>query len=121
MIRALSLLSPGPRRASSLAIRLTFMKVSFRAIPLACSFFPRRAYILRLSRILPSMVECAYPALSHTVMTWRSIASDASARTLRSTLGDTPSQDRLFNRNYEELKACDLSSRRSFRGRDPPD
>ena len=55
------------------------------------------------------MVAGTYPSLSHIVMTSRSSASDASARTLRSTLGDTSSQDRLFNKNYEELKACDLS------------
>ena|SRR5580692_2914988 len=118
MIRAFNRLSPGRHRASFWATRLTFSQVRLRAIRVSRSFLPRRRYMLRLSRILLSMVQDTYPAPSHIVMTWCSSALDANARTSRTM----PYIRRLRVKcsvQYEELKR-DPSRRQFFRVRDSP-
>ena len=72
--------------------------------------------MLRLSRILLSMVQGTYPAPSHIVMTWRSSSLDANARTSRTMPLHTSPQNKMFSQ-YEELKQ-DQSRRQFFRVRD---
>jgi hypothetical protein len=70
------------------------------------------------------MVEGTYPSLSHIVMTWRSSASDACARTSRIMLVYTSLGTEWMFRQYEKLRrdvrrsrgASDYADQASLRG-----